>query len=154
VSDLFAVVRIRGSVNLKGETKDTLAMLRLNRVNHCVLVPATPHYIGMLKKVHSWITWGEVDQKSLAVLLEKRGRLVGGKPIDEKALKKMGFDSFDKLAEALAKGKSSVKELDGIKPVFRLNPPVKGFKSTRSPYPKGDLGYRKKAINDLLKRMI
>ena len=42
----------------------------------------------------------------------------------------------------------------GIMPVFRLNPPSKGYKSVRKFFPKGDLGYRGEKINELLKRMI
>lgn len=154
VIKLFAVIRIRGSIKVRGEINDTLSMLRLNRVNHCVLVPNDPKYLGMLRKTHSWITWGEVDKKTLAKMVEKRGRLVGDKPLDAKSLKKLGFDSYEKLAEALIKGKTKVKDLADLKPVFRLNPPKKGFKSTRLPFPKGDLGYRKDAINKLLERMI
>ena len=40
------------------------------------------------------------------------------------------------------------------KNIFNLHPPVKGFKSIKIPYPKGDLGYRGKNINELIKRMI
>ena len=148
------MIRVRGSVKVQKEINDTLEMLRLNRVNHCVLVPNTPQYLGMLKKTHSWITWGEIDKKVLTEMLEKRGKMVGNKAIDAKALKKLGFSSYEKFAEALIKGKANFKDLKDMKPVFRLNPPKKGFKATRLPYPKGDLGYRKEKINDLLKRMI
>jgi large subunit ribosomal protein L30 len=151
---LFAVVRVRGSVKVKKEINDTLSMLRLNRVNHCVILPDKPQYVGMFKIVQGYITWGEVDKKVLTKLLEKRGRLVGNKPIDSKTLKKLGFANFEKLADALIKGKADMGKLKAIKPVFRLNPPRKGFKATRLPFPKGDLGYRKKKINDLLERMI
>ncbi|MCD6215900.1 MAG: uL30 family ribosomal protein [Candidatus Aenigmarchaeota archaeon] len=40
------------------------------------------------------------------------------------------------------------------KNIFNLHPPVKGFKSIKVSYPKGDLGYRGKNINKLIKRMI
>jgi len=51
-------------------------------------------------------------------------------------------------------GKIKLKDLEKIEPVFRLTPPSKGFKSIKEHYPKGDLGYRGKEINELLKRMI
>ena len=152
--ELFAVVRIRGSVKVKKEINDTLSMLRLNRINHCVLVPNDSKYIGMLNKVRNWITWGEIDKKTIVKLLENRGRLSGNRPIDGKTLKDMGFAGFDKLAEALIKGKKKISDLNEFNPVFRLNPPKGGFKATRLPYPKGDLGYRKEEINKLLERMI
>lgn len=37
--------------------------------------------------------------------------------------------------------------------IFRLNPPRKGLKSVKLPYPKGDLGFRKE-MDELLKRMM
>lgn len=37
---------------------------------------------------------------------------------------------------------------------MRLKPPAKGFRAIKKPYPKGDLGYRGKEINELIKRMM
>jgi len=36
----------------------------------------------------------------------------------------------------------------------RLKSPAKGFRAIKKPYPKGDLGYRGKEINELIKRMM
>ncbi|MBI4181877.1 MAG: uL30 family ribosomal protein [Candidatus Aenigmarchaeota archaeon] len=58
---MFAVVRIRGSTETYVTVEDTLRMLKLRKVNHCALVPDTPSYRGMLKKVENWVTWGEVS---------------------------------------------------------------------------------------------
>ncbi|RLI03879.1 50S ribosomal protein L30, partial [Candidatus Bathyarchaeota archaeon] len=44
MSKLFAVVRLRGQVNVNRKIKDTLAMLRLHKRYHCVIVPDTPSY--------------------------------------------------------------------------------------------------------------
>ncbi|MFH1364040.1 MAG: 50S ribosomal protein L30 [Candidatus Aenigmatarchaeota archaeon] len=139
---MYAVVRIRGSVGLDKKIKDTLSMLRLERVNHCVLIDKTPHMEGMVKKVRSYITWGEVDSKILEKLVEKRGRLPGNKKLEPKKAKE--------VARSIEKDKK-VKE---IKPVFRLSPPSRGFKAIRKDYPRGALGYRGEKINDLLKRMM
>ena len=35
----WAVVRVRGSVNVNPKIKETMKLMRLNRVNHCVIVP-------------------------------------------------------------------------------------------------------------------
>jgi large subunit ribosomal protein L30 len=35
-----------------------------------------------------------------------------------------------------------------------MKPPKKGYKSLKKHFPKGDLGYRGQAINDLIKRMM
>jgi len=151
---MFAVIRISGTVNMRREISDTLKMLRLEAPNNCVLIPDTPDFKGMLNLAKDSITWGEVDKETLAKLLEKRLRLEGDKKIDKKSLKEAtGFDSFEKLADELMKGKK-LKDFEKLKPVLRLTPPSKGFKSTREPYPKGDLGYRGKEINELLKRMM
>ncbi len=93
--------------------------------------------------------------------MKKRGRLVGNKPLTDevvdKYLEKHGVKGgIPALAKALLEGKVMLHKLEFIKPVFRLHPPRGGFKkSTKRPYNDGgELGYRGKAINDLIKRMI
>jgi large subunit ribosomal protein L30 len=152
---MFAVIRIRGSVNLRKEIKDTLKMLRLNAPNNCVIIPETPDYKGMLEVVKDCVTWGEIDRETLIELLKKRLRLKGNKRVDEKALKSVtDFDSFEAFADELLAGRVKLKDFEEIQPFFRLTPPSKGFKSVKEHWPKGDLGYRGKEINELLKRMI
>ena len=141
---MYAVIRIRGSVNVSREVKDTLKMLRLTRVNHCVVIPKKPDYDGMLQKARSRITWGEVSQDILERLVTKRGRLPGDRRVPEKEAKEM--------ARKILK-EDSVKDT-GLKPVFRLSPPSKGYRSVRLGFPRGDLGNRGEKINELLKRMI
>ena len=68
----FAVVRIRGSIGIRKPIKDTLQMLNLKRANHCVIIPKTKEKIGMLNKCKDYITWGEVDNETKALLVEKR----------------------------------------------------------------------------------
>jgi large subunit ribosomal protein L30 len=152
---MFAVVRIRGSAGRRKDLEDTLKILRLKKPNNCVIVPETKEYIGMLKKAKDYITWGKIDKKILSKLFEKRGRILGDRAIDKKNLKEItGFDSFEKFSEALIKQKVKLKDYKEIKPVFRLSPPRHGYKSTRLPFPKGDLGDRRDKINQLLERMI
>ena len=62
---MLAVIRVRGSVNMRKEFRDTLRMLRLGRVNHCVLVPENPNYEGMIKAVGSYVTWGPLKKEVL-----------------------------------------------------------------------------------------
>lgn len=71
---MYAVIRIRGTAKIRKEVKDTLKFLRLNKPNHCVLVEENGVYKGMVKKVKDYITWGEVDDKTKKLLIEKRGR--------------------------------------------------------------------------------
>ena len=49
----WAVVRVRGSVNVKPKIKETMKLMRLNRVNHCVIIPENETYTGMLKIINS-----------------------------------------------------------------------------------------------------
>ncbi|MFH1978046.1 MAG: 50S ribosomal protein L30 [Candidatus Aenigmatarchaeota archaeon] len=142
---MLAVIRIRGEVHLSQEIKDTLSMLRLNRVNHCVVINETLNMTGMLRKTKDYITWGEIDDKTLEKLVAKRGRLVGDKKIEEKMSKE--------VVKEILKNKST-KNVKDLKPVFRLSPPSKGYKSVRSSYPRGSLGYRGDNINILLNKMI
>ena len=152
---MYAIVRIRGTVGITSGVRDTMKMLRIDAVNSCVIVAENPNYKGMLNVAKDWITYGDVDKDTLVAMLKKRLRLKGNKRVDEKVLKEVtGFASFEAFADAIIAGKSKLKDFEKLQPFFRLTPPSKGFKSIREHYPKGDLGYRAKEINELLLRMI
>jgi large subunit ribosomal protein L30 len=138
---LFAVVRVRGRVNVRKGIESTLEMLRLNRVNHCVVIPNSPSYLGMLHKSEECITWGEINQATLEKMLYKRGGKKGKKIDKEKA-------------GEIAKKIMTEAKSTGVDLFFRLKPPSRGYKAIRHSYPKGALGYRGEKINELLKRMI
>ena len=152
----LAVVRIRGTVNVKKEVEDTLRMLNLQRNCHATLIDDRPSLLGMLRKAQSFITWGEASKETIALLLKKRGRIVGNKKLTDEYAKKIGYDSLDALAEAIYNLKVGLKDLPGVKPVFRLHPPRKGFRGTvkKSYSAGGEAGYRGEAINDLIRRMV
>jgi large subunit ribosomal protein L30 len=152
---VFAVIRLRGSAGMERMIRDTLKMLRLDAPNNCVVVPETEDYKGMLERCKAACTWGEINKDVLANLLRKRLRVYGDKRVDEKLLKEITkVDSFEKFSDLLISGKVKLKDFKGVRPVFRLTPPSKGFKSVKEFYPKGDLGYRGEKINELLERMI
>jgi len=150
---MFAIVRLRGEVNLRPEVKDTLAMLRIHRVNHCVVVNEDLHYRGMIQKVKDYVAWGKIDDDTLALLLEKRGRLPGNRRLTEQFLKEnTTYRSFKELASAINSGTASLKDL-GIKPIFRLHPARKGLKTTKKTAQQGgDIGFRQD-LADLIKKM-
>ncbi|MGA9097604.1 MAG: 50S ribosomal protein L30 [Methanotrichaceae archaeon] len=149
---MFAIVRLRGEVNTRPEIRDTLDMLRISRVNHCVVVKEDPHYRGMIQRVKDYVAWGKIDEETLAMLLERRGRLSGNRRLTEQFLKEKGYASVKELAEAVNIGTVSLKDL-GIKPVFRLHPARKGLKSTKKTARQGgDLGFRDD-IADLIVKM-
>ena len=152
----LVAVRIRGLSDISQEIKDTLMMLRLTRNCHATLLDNRPSYNGMLQKSKDCLTWGEVSLENIALLLKKRGRLVGEKKLTEEQAKELGYNSLDDLAEAIFKVDVEFSSLPEVKPVFRLRPPTKGFKGKvkKSFAAGGEAGYRGDAINDLLKRMV
>ena len=152
----MVAVRIRGMSDISQEIKDTLSMLRLTRNCHATLLDDRPAYNGMLRKSKHCLTWGEVSQENIALLLKKRGKVVGDKKLTDEYAKELGYKSLDDLAEALFKMEVECSSLPKVKPVFRLRPPKKGFKGKvkRSYAAGGEAGYRGDAINELLKRMV
>ena len=152
----LAVVRLRGTVNVRRDVKETLKMINLTRPNHVTIIPATPAYLGMLNTAKDHVTWGEISEETLTELLLKRGETVGGEKLTEEHLKKCEYGSFKGFAEALHSSKVKLKNLRGIRPVFRLHPPSGGFRRTlkRGFSERGELGYRGEKINDLLKKMM
>ena len=152
----LVAVRIRGLSDIPQETKDTLMMLRLTRNCHATLLDNRPAYNGMLRKSKNCITWGEISKETIALLLKKRGKIVGDKKLTDEYAKELGYKSLDDLAEAIFKVDVEFSSLPEVKPVFRLRPPTKGYKGKvkKSYAAGGEAGYRGDAINGLLKRMM
>jgi len=150
----IAVIRVRGSTRTSSDVEGTLRLLGLTRVNHCVVLRATPQILGMVEYVKDYVAWGELDAPTLALLLERRGRLEGNKKLSEAYMKANGFDSFEAFADKFLKGGAELSSLAGLKKVFRLHPPRKGYRSIKARYPYGTLGNRGAEINELLKRMV
>lgn len=152
----LVAVRIRGISDISQETRDTLMMLRLTRNCHATLLDSRPAYNGMLRKSKNCITWGEASKETIVELLKKRGRLTGDNKLTDEYAKELGYKSLGDLAEALFNVDVEFSSLPGVKPLFRLRPPSKGFKGKvkKSFAAGGEAGYRGEAINDLLKRMI
>ena len=69
----WAVVRVRGQVNIKPKIKRTMKIMRLNRVNHCVIIPENEVYKGMLNIVKDYVTWGEIDSEESTVAKRVNG---------------------------------------------------------------------------------
>jgi large subunit ribosomal protein L30 len=154
VNDMYVAIKVRSNVKIKHGLGMTMDLLRLNRVNHCVLIP--DKQLSMLKKVDAYITYGRIDEKTLALVLEKRGRLAGNKRLTEIVLKEKKLGTFTELAKKLLEEKTTLIQA-GIKPVFRLNAPKKGHARAgiKTPFAMGGaLGNRKNAINTLILRMM
>ncbi|MBU4190504.1 MAG: 50S ribosomal protein L30 [Candidatus Thermoplasmatota archaeon] len=151
----FAVVRVRGNININRGIKDTLKMLNLTKVNHCVFIPETKEYKGMLQKVKDYVTWGEIDSDTLTEMIKERGRLKGDKPVTDKYIEENGYISIKKFVDSVIEGEIKYSFLKDVKPVIRLHPPRKGLEGIKRSYAIGGaLGCRGKEINELLRRMI
>ncbi len=152
----LAVIQIRGLINAPKEVRDTLKMLKLTRANHCVIVDDRPTYVGMLKKVAPWITWGEINEETMAKLIKKRGRLVGDKKVTDDYVKEnTKYKDINEFVKAFIKFEAELEDIPGMKPVFRLTPPSGGLRSIkRFVQEGGDRGYRGEEINKLLEKMI
>jgi large subunit ribosomal protein L30 len=152
----YAVIRVRGTVNVRNEIQETLRMLRLNRVNHCILITESPEYKGMLQKVKDYVTWGEVNDDVLKNMIKTHGKLTGEKGITDKYINSNSdFKNISDFASSVVKGDIKYTDLKGIKPIIRLHPPRKGYEGIKRSFAAGGaLGYRGKKINDLLQRML
>ncbi len=152
----YIVVRIRGPVDVKSEIGDTLDLLHLTRKFHATVVPDTPSYRGMIQKVKDYVAWGPSTPELVKDILTKRGRLSGSRHLTEEyLLEKSGLKSIGELAEAISSGRMALKDIEGLKPVFRLHPPRGGFKgpTKRSYKTGGELGLRED-ISSLIMRML
>jgi len=153
---VFAIIRVRGIVNVNPDIKRTLELLRLTKVNHCTLLEENEVYKGMLQKVKDYTTWGEIDKETLTKLIGSRGMLVGDKQITEEYVKSAtSHNNFEKLSQAILDSKFRYKEIPDVKPLFRLSPPKKGYEGIKRSFRNGGaLGYRGKEINKLICRMV
>lgn len=155
----IAAVRVRGQIGIKAQIKDAMMSLNLTRPNHCVVVPNRPDYVGQLRKTKDYVTFGPVDAATISDLIRKRGRLAGDKPVTDAFVKEnTSFDGIDAWAAAIAGGQASYGGVDGLKPLFRLNPPKNGYRggAKRSIKAGGSLGEREQldSMAKLLTRMM
>ncbi len=152
---MYAVVRLRGGVKTRQDIRDTLTMMNLDRINHCVILPENQNYEGMIRKAKDYVAWGTVNSETLAQMLKNRGRLEGRKYLTEDYLSKnTKFKSFDDLAKAICEEKASMNDVPKLKQVFRLHPARKGLKGTKRNFLEGgDLGNHGIEINFLLNKM-
>ena len=134
MSDKIAIIRVRGKNKISKKIVYTLTLLRLRNKNHCVVLDKSDNLMGMIHKIKDYITYGEIDEQTLKVLFEKRGK-------EAKAEDKKFLEFNNKK----------------YKPFFALNSPKKGYEKMGIKVAfkvGGALGYRADKINDLIKRMI
>ncbi len=154
----IAVIRVRGRVRIRRDIEDTMNLMNLTRVNHCIVIDNRTQYRGMIRKINDHVTWGEINDEMLEKLLGKRGRIEGNiKVTDNYVRKNTKFKSVKEFSEKFMKFESELKDIPKLKPVFRLRPPSRGYerKGIKKPYSVGGvLGYRGDGINELLEKMV
>lgn len=152
------VVRVRSDVGVERSIKETLHMLNLTKVNHAVIIPDNPQYKGMLQKAKDYITWGDASSSTVESMLSNRGRMSGDKPLtDDIVAESSDYKNIKDLAKAITDGDATVKDVPGLKRVFRLHPPrgPKGWGGIKRTFTIGGaLGPRGTEIEALIKRMI
>lgn len=152
---LYAVVRLRGEVRVRGDIQDTMRMLRLQKVNHCALVQG--RMLGMVHKAKDFVAYGPVTAEAVEALLRGRGRVAGQRKLTDEWVKSYtGFKDIAGLANALASGEVALNQIEGLQPLFRLHPARKGLPgrgSKGSVQAGGAMGNWGEKITELLERM-
>lgn len=149
----LAVILIRGMVNIHPDVKKTLDLLRLKQKHACVVIDNNEVNKGMLQKVKDYTTYGVIEESFFKEMLDKRGELVGKAKVSTSKI------DTAKLAKEYFADKIKLRDFEekGVKPFFRLHPPVGGFerKGIKMPFTKGGvLGSRKEAISVLIGKML
>lgn len=152
---MYVVIRLRGPVGVRKEIEDTLKMLRLHKINHCVVIEENNVTTGMIQKIKDYVSYGIIDKKSLTILLSNRGKIEGNiKLTKEYLIENSSYSSFESLSEDILSGDIKLKDLGFIKPVFRLHPPRKGHRGIkRTVQQGGSLGNHGTNISKLLYKM-
>ena len=154
----WIVVRVRSNVNVERSIRETMDYLNLTKVNHAVIIPENDQYRGMLQKAKDYITWGEASEATVEKMLSERGRMTGDSRLTDDVVKdNTDFKNISEFAKSVTSGDSTVKDMPGLKRVFRLHPPrgPKGWGGIKRSFVVGGaLGARGDAINNLVERMI
>ncbi|CAI8391414.1 MAG: Uncharacterised protein [Candidatus Poseidoniaceae archaeon] len=154
----FIVVRARSNVGVERSIRETMDYLNLTKVNHAVIIPENDQYIGMLRKAKDYITWGNADLATVQTMLSERGRMPGDAPLtDAVVAEATDYKTIGDFAKAIVNNEATVKDVPGLKRVFRLHPPrgAKGWGGIKRSYVVGGaLGSRGDDIKALVERMI
>jgi large subunit ribosomal protein L30 len=152
----IAIIRVRGHAKIRHQAVDTMVMMKLTRVNHCVVLPQNATTMGMIQTAKDYVTWGEIGPELLARLLFQKGEVSGGGRLTDAFVKDNSkFTSILSLAKAIDKGEAKITDVKGLKPVLRMPPPIHGYESTRKTVTDGgSIGYRGAGIEKLIDRML
>ncbi len=150
----LAVVLIRGTINTHPDVRRTLELLRLKKKHALVVIDDNEVSRGMLQRVKDYTTYGTIDEKFFATIIEKRGELLGQIKVTSENT------DAKKIAAEYFSGKLKLRDFEkthNLKAYFRLAPPVGGFErgGIKMPFTKkGVLGQRGDKITALITKML
>lgn len=75
----IALIRIRGNDDVNFKIEDTMKMLKLHKKHVCSVYEENPVILGMADKCKDYLTYGEIDDDTYRLLVEKRGINKDGK---------------------------------------------------------------------------
>ncbi|MGV8150985.1 MAG: uL30 family ribosomal protein [Candidatus Woesearchaeota archaeon] len=75
----LAIIRIRGTDDVNKKIEDTMRMLKLLKKHVCSIYDDTPEIKGMAERCKDYVTYGEIDDETHKLLIEKRAVKVEGK---------------------------------------------------------------------------
>ena len=78
----IAIIRLRGTNDVKKDIENTMIMLHLHKKHTCSVYPKTDALMGMLDKCKDYITFGELDEETYKLLVDKRGITKEGKLVN------------------------------------------------------------------------
>ncbi|MDP8023605.1 MAG: uL30 family ribosomal protein [Nitrososphaeria archaeon] len=133
---LLLVIRVKGTINVRGDVKKTLELLHLKRKFNATVLRNSPVVHGMLQKAKDYVIWQELPYEKAVEIFQKKGKVNSSKPLTLEYLNSKGINDFESLVKLYDEGKIELESL-GIKPYFGLPPPKKGI--PRSKYSALDL---------------
>jgi len=143
----IAIIRLKGSFSLSPGVKSTLSNLKLGKLYNCTLISPTTSNRGMVQACKDVVSFGEVNEETVSLLLSKRGKTADGKKLS--SAKKP--EEIAKLAKEISASEKPLSSF-GIEGVFSLSPPKGGFGSRKSTVPFGPVG-KNPDIAGLISRM-
>lgn len=152
---LILVVNLHGSINSAAPVRKALKELWVVRKFSASVVTDDATTVGMLKLCKDYVSWAPVEEGLLVELLKKRGMVSTAKPLDQGALKSLGYKGPEDLAARMVKDQLRLSAVSGVLPFFRLAPPKGGFKRSmrRQFSEKGILG-RNPKLGEIVGRMM
>lgn len=152
---LILVVNVHGSINSSAPVRKALNELWVAKKFSSSVVADDPPTVGMLRLCKDYVAWAPIGEGLLAELLSKRGMVSTSKPLDQGALKQLGYKDHKDLAGRMIREEERLSAVSGVLPYFRLAPPRGGFKRSmrRQFTEKGVLGSNP-GLEEIVRRMI